>query len=229
MKIGFTGVELEAGKVKYKDENLEALAAKDKPKKVSPYFAEFIRGEFIQVDAIVVEKSNILDLLIHDMERLEVRLLRAEDPSEKNLLNRCMTFLEEEIPLCDVEFSETETKILSILAPFSLKPVVKIDSNDEVNQVISKTLAKAGFMFFYTSGPQESHAWLIQKNTNIVDCAAKIHTDLARGFIKGDVVEFEDYMSCHNFNECKSKGLSKLVDRGYIVRSGEVIEIRFSV
>ena len=229
MKIGFTGIELPAGKTKYRDENLEALAAKDKPKKVSPFFAEFIPDEFVQVDAIVVPKAKILDLLIHDLESLDGRLSRADDPSEITLLEKCISTLEEEVPLCDVDFSEAEKKTLVMLGPYSLKPVVQIEESTEVNQVLSQAIDKAGLMFFYTSGPQESHAWLVEKDSDIVDCAAKIHSDLARGFIKGDVVGFDEYMSCHSFNECKSKGVARLVDRGYMVQPGEVIEIRFSV
>ena len=99
MKIGFTGIDLPAGKTKYQDEKLEALAAKDKPKKVSPYFAEFIPDEFVQVDAIVVPKEKILDLLIYDLESLDGRRSRADDPSEIALLEKCIGSLEEEIPL----------------------------------------------------------------------------------------------------------------------------------
>ncbi len=229
MKIGFTGIDLPAGKTKYQDEKLEALAAKDKPKKVSPYFAEFIPDEFVQVDAIVVPRAKILDLLIYDLESLDGRRSRADDPSEIALLEKCIGRLEQEIPLCDVDFSEAETKTLGMLGSYSFKPVAQVEEGTEVNQVISQAIDKAGLMFFYTSGPQESHAWLVEKDSDIVDCAAKIHSDLARGFIKGDVVGFDEYMSCHNFNDCKSKGVAKLVDRGYLVQPGEVIEIRFSV
>ena len=81
----------------------------------------------------------------------------------------------------------------------------------------------------FTSGATESHAWLVPAGSDIVTCASKIHSDLARGFIKGDVVPYEDYMNCHNFNECKSKGFDKMVDRDYIVQPNEIIEIRFNV
>ncbi|MEA3435801.1 MAG: DUF933 domain-containing protein [Thermodesulfobacteriota bacterium] len=229
MKIGFMGMDLPEGKVKYKDENLIALEKKDKPKKVSPFFAEFIRDEFIHSDAIIVPAGNILDLLIFDMEKIEARSARLTDNNEKALMKKCLEKLEKEIPLCDVEFNDEEKEILREIAPYSFKPVVKIEDNIDINTIIALVLEKADHMFFYTSGPQESHAWLVKKGSEIVACAAKIHTDFARGFIKGDVARFEDYMSCHNFNECKSKGLARLVDRDYIVQPGEVIEIRFNV
>jgi ribosome-binding ATPase YchF (GTP1/OBG family) len=144
-------------------------------------------------------------------------------------MEKCLRNLEKEIPLCDVEFNDAEIAILKGIAPYSFKPVVKIECGMDINEIIRMTIEKADYMFFYTSGPTESHAWFVKKGSDIITCAEKIHSDLARGFIKGDVVSFEDYMSCHNFNECKSKGIAKLTDRDYIINPGEIIEIRFNV
>jgi len=229
MKIGFTGIDLPEGKVKYQDEGLQALIQKDNPKKISPYYAEFIRDDFSKVNAIAVPREKILDLLILDMEKIESRQMRAIEPAETALLARCMEVLEQEIPLCEADFTEGERILLNTLAPASLKPVVQLAGDEDVNTVISLALEKAKYMFFYTSGPSESHSWLVKKDSDIVTCAAAIHSDLARGFIKGDVVNFEDYLNCHNFNECKSKGLAKLVERDYVVQPREILEIRFNV
>jgi ribosome-binding ATPase YchF (GTP1/OBG family) len=227
--IGFTGLDLPEGKTKYKDEKLIDLVAKDKAKKVVPFFAEFIKDEFVQSDAIVVPRSNILDLLILDMDKLETRLLKLESGDEKSLMTKCMELLEQEMPLCDVDFNDEERELLIATAPISFKPIVQIEGSEDINTIIFSALEKANHMFFYTSGPKESHAWLIQKGSEIIACAEKIHSDLARGFIKGDVVSYEDYMDCHNFNDCKSKGVAKMVDRDYIVQPNDIIEIRFNV
>ena len=229
MKIGFTGIDITEGKTKFKDEILIALEEKDNPKKVSPYFAEFIRDEYVQSDAIVIHKDNILDLLIHDIDKIETRLSREVEPAEKAVLEICLENLENEISVCDLKFNEEEMKILQAFGPLSLKPVVLLDGNEDVNDIITLALEKSEHMFFYTSGPTESHAWFVKKESDIVTCAGQIHTDLARGFIKGDVVSFDDYMAPHNFKECISKGVAKLVDRDYIVQPGDIIEIRFSV
>jgi len=229
MKIGFAGLELPEGKIKYQDANLLALQDKDHPKKVSPFFVEFIHGEFVQSDVIVISEDDILDLLIPDMEKIESRLSRADDDDERVLMEKCLEALEAEIPLCDMSMTDGERRILKALAPLSFKPVVKIESDTDVNTIMELAFEKANYMFFYTSGTKESHAWLVKKGSNIVACADTIHSDLARGFIRGDVVGFEDYMNCHNFNECKSKGLAKLTDRDYVVQPGEIIEIRFNV
>lgn len=229
MKIGFTGIDLQEGKTKYKDETLIALETKDKAKKVSPFFAEFIKDEFVQSDVIVVPKNNILDLLILDMDKIEARLSKLDEGDEKSLMTKCMELLEQETPLCDVEFNDEEMEMMAALAPISFKPIVQIEGSEDLNTIIKLALDKANCMFFYTSGPKESHAWLVNKGSEIITCAEKIHSDLARGFIKGDVVSFEDYMKCHNFNDCKSKGVAKLVNRDYIVQPNEIIEIRFNV
>ncbi len=229
MKIGFTSVDIPEGKIKYNDQNLIALEMKDKPKKITPFFAEFIRDEFIHSEAIIIPGSRILDLLVLDMEKIETRLTRISDNNERILMVKCMEQLEKEIPLYDVEFNNEEKNILNNASLYSFKPVVKIENEIDVNEMITLVIEKANYMFFYTSGPTESHSWILKKGSSIVDAAAKIHTDLARGFIKADVVSFENYMDCHSFNECKLKGLGKVVDRDYIVQPKEIIEIRFNV
>jgi ribosome-binding ATPase YchF (GTP1/OBG family) len=188
-----------------------------------------MRDEFVHSDVIVIPRSMILDLLILDMEKIEIRLTRLTENTDKVVMEKCMDNLEKEIPLCDVELNNEEKKILMSAAPYSLKPVVMIKGTEDVDTIISLALKKADQMFFYTSGPTESHAWLAANGTKIINCAAKIHTDLARGFIKGDVVSYDDYMSCHNFNDCRTKGLVRVTDRDYIVQPCEIVEIRFNV
>ena len=229
MKIGFTGLNISEGKNKYEDKILIALANKDKPKKISPFFVEFLKDQYTHTDAIVLHKDYLLDILILDIERIEGRMNRVTDENEINLLKKCLTHLETEQPLCDLECSELESSILNELSPHSFKPVVQIDGEYNTNLIIENVLKATANMFFYTSGSSESHAWLVPVGSDIITCAAKIHSDLAKGFIKGDVVSYDNYMSCHNFNECKSKGVAKMVDKDYILQPNEIIEIRFNV
>ncbi|MCK5194657.1 MAG: hypothetical protein KAQ71_12660, partial [Desulfobulbaceae bacterium] len=150
MKIGCIGMNLPEGKTKYKDQSLIALQEKDKPKKVTPFFVEFIADDFVHSDAIVIPSSQILDLLILDMEKIESRLTRVTDEQEKELMEKCMEKLEEEIPLCDLPFSDEEKQSLEAAALYSIKPVVQVEGNEDVNDIITQALEKAGYMFFYT-------------------------------------------------------------------------------
>ena len=83
-------------------------------------------------------------------------------------------------------------------------------------------------MFFYTAGKEEVHAWLVEKDTGAATCAGKIHTDLSRGFIKAELVSCEDMMTAHNMQDARSRKLTKLVDRDYVIPMNSILDIRFN-
>jgi hypothetical protein len=229
MKIGFAGFDLPEGKVKFQDEKVITLENKFAPQKTTPFYAEFIKNDFLNCDAIFIARDQILDLLILDMEKLETRRDRTAEAREKELLDKCLEFLEQEVPLCQVRFSEEEMALLRGLAPLSLKPTVVAAEQPSINAIIEGVLEAAGIVFFYTAGKKEVHAWPVAEGADIVSCAGKIHSDLARGFIKADIVSYDDLISVFNMQEARSKGLVKLVDRDYAIHPGDVVEIRFNI
>lgn len=229
MKIGFHDVSVPEGKTKYDDPRMKLLVEKCNPKKVSPYYVEFMKDEFAKSEAIVISKKSVLELLIGDIEICERRIENAADAAEAELYKKCMAHLESESPLCDLAVSGAEQESLRSSGALSLKPVIVLEQEKSTVEVIELCLDKAGIVFFYTVGPKEVHAWEIQRDADIVTCAGRIHTDLARGFIKGDIASFDDYMSCHNWNDCQKKGLVKVVDRDYTIKPGDIIEIRFAI
>lgn len=229
MKIGYTGLELPAGKVKYDDGRVAALVEKHKPKKIVPFFAELLPQELVKCDCVAAPKDQALELVIPDMEKCEQRLVNAESDTERLLLEKCQKLLEQETFLSDAEFNADELKILAGLNFISMKPVLLLAETLPVNEVIKQALNKAKIIFYFTAGPTEVHAWPIKAGSDILMAADKIHSDLARGFIRADIVSFDDYMKCHNMNDAKKQGIAKVVDRDYITQDGDVIEIRFNV
>ncbi len=229
MKISFLGLDLPEGKVKYKDEKLIKLAEKFSPQKISPFFAEFVAGDFMASDCIVVARDKLLDLLIMDMEKVDTRLGNTKDETEKQLLQKCQQSLEKEIPVCDMSFSEQEIVKIRELAPISLKPTLIEEGTPEVNDIIAKAFDKSGMMFFYTAGKKEVHAWSVKKGADALTCAGKIHSDLARGFIKAEIVHVDDLLRVHNMQEAKAQGFVHLVDKEHIIKSGDILDIRFNV
>ncbi|MCD6412909.1 MAG: DUF933 domain-containing protein [Elusimicrobia bacterium] len=229
MKIYFSGIELDEGKVKYADTRLEKLAEKFRPKKVVPFFAELSNSKPEQADAIAVTKDELPDIIIPDMDKFERRLARSEDENEKKLVQKCLEILNDEKLLCDEEFSAGEQTILAGLAPLTLKPVIITAKNASANDIISLSLKKAGIIFFYTVGKDECRAWTAGIGSSAITCAGKIHSDLARGFIRADVVSFENMMKAFNWHEAKEKGFVKTVEREHIIRDGDIIEIKFNI
>ncbi len=229
MKIASAGLDLPAGKFKYEDRIFTDLAAKFKPKKLVPYTFEFVGADFASADAAAASANGILDLLILDMEKIESRLSRVQDPAEKRALEKCMAELENQKPVCDMRMEEAELGFVRTLSPLSMKPTAVLPDGSDPNAVCKAVLGKADSMFFYTVGPDEVRAWLVRKNADAVTCAGKIHSDLARGFIKAELVSYADIMKVHGMQEARTKGLVKLVDRDFPVPDETIIEIRFNV
>jgi hypothetical protein len=230
MKIAYTRLNLPQGKIKYNDGIFVGLVEKFQPAKVSPYYFEFLLEDYESADVIAIANEYALDLLILDMEKIEGRLSRTEDPSEKGLLEKCLAQLENQKPICDLSLDNAERAIVKALRPLSFTPtLVYKETSLDPNIVCSDGMEKAGMMFFYTVGKEEVHAWLVEKDTDAVTCAGKIHSDLARGFVKAELVSCEDMMTVHNMQDARSKKLTKLVDSDYVIPMNSILDIRFNI
>ena len=230
MKIAYTGLELPEGKVKYNDAILADLEGMFDPDKVTPFYFELLPDDYETAEGIAITNERILDLLILDMEKTEARLSLVDDGNEKAVLEKCLTQLEEEKPVCDLKIDEGEREIINALGLLSFKPTVVFEDTEvSADLVCEEVMAKANVMFFYTAGKKEVHAWFVEKNANAVSCAGKIHTDLARGFIKAEIVSHAELMTAHNFKDAGTKGLTKLVDADFPIPEKTVLDIRFNV
>ena len=97
-------------------------------------------------------------------------------------------------------------------------------------RLIEEAYRVLGLISFFTSGPDEVRAWTLHDGETAVDAAGAIHSDLARGFIRAQVVSFDDYMKYNSsFDECRKAGVLRLEGKEYIVKDGDMIEIRFNV
>ena len=79
------------------------------------------------------------------------------------------------------------------------------------------------------SRPQESRAWTIKVGTKAPQAAGKIHSDFERGFIRAEVVNYDDLMACGSMNAAKEKGLVRSEGKEYVMRDGDVVLFRFNV
>lgn len=86
-----------------------------------------------------------------------------------------------------------------------------------------------GLMSFLTMGPDEVRAWTIFKNTPAVESAAAIHSDIKRGFIRAEIVSYEDFIALGTLVKAKEQGKLRLEGKEYIVQDGDIINFRFNV
>ncbi|HEX5579846.1 MAG TPA: DUF933 domain-containing protein [Candidatus Limnocylindria bacterium] len=96
-------------------------------------------------------------------------------------------------------------------------------------RVIGLTYRLLGLFSFFTAGEDECRAWTLSRGDTAVDAAAAIHTDLARGFIRAEVVTFEDLMAAGSMAEARKRGVLRSEGKAYAVTDGDVIEVLFNV
>jgi hypothetical protein len=94
---------------------------------------------------------------------------------------------------------------------------------------IRAAYALLGLETFFTAGPKEARAWQLHVGQTAVEAAGAIHTDFARGFIRAEVIGWEDYAACAGEVGAKEAGKMRLEGREYVVRDGDVIRFRFNV
>jgi hypothetical protein len=98
------------------------------------------------------------------------------------------------------------------------------------DRLIRKAYGLLGLISFFTTGKDEVKAWTLKKDATAVDAAGAIHTDLARGFIRAQVVHYKDFVACGNsMAVCREKGVLRLEGKEYRVEDGDMIEIRFNI
>ncbi|RKX68106.1 redox-regulated ATPase YchF [candidate division TA06 bacterium] len=102
-------------------------------------------------------------------------------------------------------------------------------SESAIEIVKKATFNRLGLISFFTVGKDEVKAWPIKKGTTAQKAAGKIHSDIEKGFIKAQVVHFNDFKNNPDFGVLKEKGLLKLEGKDYIVEDGDIIEFRFNV
>lgn len=96
------------------------------------------------------------------------------------------------------------------------------------------TLARVGFVTlglqtYLTAGPKEARAWTIHKGDTAPEAAGVIHTDFQKGFIKAEVISFDDLVAAGSMNEARAKGKVRMEGKEYVMRDGDVVEFRFNV
>lgn len=145
-------------------------------------------------------------------------VVRLRDHAVKNnceIIKLCAKIEEELIGLDDEEAKE----FLSSLGV----------EESGLEQIIQKGFDKLGLMSYFTAGVKEVRAWTIRKNTTAPKAAAVIHNDFEKGFIRAEVIAYEDFVACGGEAKAKEAGKMRLEGKEYIVQDGDIMHFRFNV
>jgi hypothetical protein len=102
-------------------------------------------------------------------------------------------------------------------------------ADSALEDVVRRLFAALDLISFFTAGENETRSWTLRRGETALDAAAAIHSDIARGFIRCEVIRWSDLVECGSRAEVTRRGLQRLEGKGYVVEDGDVLNIRFNV
>ena len=149
-----------------------------------------------------------------------------EDSNVKKVVEYAKNENAEVVPLC-VKMEEE----ISTLEGQDKKEMLEMYNLDEsgLDKVIKKSYDLLGLMSFLTAGEPEVRAWTIKKGTKAPEAAGKIHSDIQRGFIKAEIVSYEDLIKSGNMVQAREKGLVRSEGKEYVMQDGDIVLFKFNV
>lgn len=178
---------------------------------------EILKETFLLTKKTIIYIANVSEEQLSDSENDE-NVKKVKEYAEKEKA--------EVIPLC-VKIEEE----LSTLDDDDKKEMLEALGLEEsgLDRLIKKSYDLLGLMSFLTAGEPEVRAWTIKKETKAPKAAGKIHSDIERGFIKAEVISYDDLMKEGSMVQAKEKGLVRQEGKDYIMQEGDIVLFKFNV
>jgi GTP-binding protein YchF len=126
--------------------------------------------------------------------------------------------------------AKIESELIELPEDEALELLQSIGQEESgLTQLARVGFATLGLQTYLTAGPKESRAWTIKKGATAPEAAGVIHTDFQRGFIKAEIVSFDDLVACGSVAEARAKGKARIEGKDYVMADGDVVEFRFNV
>jgi ribosome-binding ATPase len=200
-----------------------------------------------------------LELLVADRDHVERRLERVAKQAKSGELKLKQEAAELERVLAHVDaggsLADWPGELPAELEPLTTKPLLAVENGpngidlkleaelaelgDEaaefregasaLEEVVRRLSDELGLISFFTAGDKETRAWTLRRGQTALDAAATVHSDLARGFIRAEVIRWDDLVRAGSHAEAARAGLQRLEGKTYEVQDGDVLNVRFNV
>ena len=232
MKISVFAIpEITLGKQNVKDVRLDQVDKLVSAKKKTYVQVELVGEDgALDADVIMTVKDSRTDLVLRDLDFVETRLSRNPESAEGALLSKFKSALEKEEFISSLELSFEEKELISGYGLFTFKPVVIVDNQElaDLGTLLFKVLNLAGFISFLTVGDKENRAWLIKKGTTAWEASGAIHSDIQKGFIRAEIIGFNDFIQAGGENQAKQAGKMRLESKEYVMQDADLTNFRFN-
>lgn len=230
MKISVCGIPaIPEGKCNIKDPRMDQTHKLVEAKK-KVYAQVDVVGEqgTMEADSILASRDGLTDLVLKDLEMVETRLERDAEAAERAALLKLQPQLENEVPVSAAELSEDEHEALAAHGFHTSRPVVVAEDSelDDPDALMVRAFQGSGYICYLTVGGPENRAWVIPAGATAAEAAGAIHTDLEKGFIRAEVISFDDFIAAGGETEAKREGKQRLEMKQYIVQDYDLMNIR---
>jgi ribosome-binding ATPase YchF (GTP1/OBG family) len=226
--VGITGVPL--GKHKVKDPRLDQA---DKLVKADnkTYASVDVVGaeEASSADALVASPEGKFDLIVQDLDFAEIRLQRNPPAAERAVLEKIKAHLEGEGVVAEAGLTPEEWHLIESHAFVTAKPIVVAEDADVAafDNFLVRVVRASGYISFITVGGSENRAWLIREGATAQEAGGAIHTDLQRGFIRAEIIGYDDFVAAGGEAPAKHANKMRVETKSYVMQDYDLANFRF--
>ncbi|MBE5818719.1 MAG: redox-regulated ATPase YchF [Clostridiales bacterium] len=177
---------------------------------------KLIRGYCFLTEKPVIYVANIAEDAVGQPDNDYVKQVRGYAEANNSLVMVISAQIEEEIAQLDDEEKEVFIEELGL-------------DESGLDKLIRVSYATLGLISYFTAGEKESRAWTITKGMKAPQAAGKIHSDFERGFIRAEVIHYDDFMQYKSMTAAKEKGLVRSEGKEYVMVDGDIVLFRFNV
>ncbi|HEX4746680.1 MAG TPA: DUF933 domain-containing protein [Gaiellaceae bacterium] len=205
--------------------------------------------ETLRLELVVADREHVDRRL--ERVRKEAKSGDRAKRQEVELTERLLAHLDDGQPL-----SEWDGEIPSELEPLTTKPLIPLENGPDgidcalemelaelpeeeaaefrsgasaLDDVVLRLKEALGLITFFTVGDTEARSWTLREGQTALEAAEAIHSDIARGFIRCEVIRWDDLLECGSHAEAARRGLQRLEGKAYVVTDGDVLNVRFNV
>lgn len=161
-----------------------------------------------------------------NMDENAFKNYETENPHFQKLVERASEENAAVLPIC-AQLEQDITELSDEDKELFLEEIGLSESG--LDRLVRESYTLLGLISYLTAGPQEIRAWTIEEGTKAPGAAGKIHSDFERGFIRAEVVTYDDFIECGSTVKAKEKGLVRSEGKEYVVKDGDIILFRFNV
>ena len=232
MKICLIGIsEIPLGKCNLKDPRLDQADKLVEAKKKAYAQVDVVGEEgILEADSVLVHRERLPDLILKDLEFIETRLSRNPADAERMVLEKLRNCLEAEGLVFTVGLSPEELQAVGAHSFHTNKPVAVAEPQDlqAPDALLLRAFRESGYICFLTVGGKENRAWPIRRGATAWEAAGTIHTDLQKGFIRAEVISYDDFVAAGGETEAKRAGKQRLELKTYVMQDYDVVNFRFN-